>query len=81
MNPKEMVAGEQSPDQLEADFALRSPQSSPRSPQRDRPRYRQPKIIEYNPNPQPESQSFKKCLDNDFLYQNRKSSGRQDYVF
>jgi tetratricopeptide (TPR) repeat protein len=79
--PKETVAGEQALDQLEEDFALRSPQSSARSPYRDRPRYRQPKIIEYNPNPQPESQSFKKCLDNDFLYQNRKSSGRQDYVF
>jgi Tfp pilus assembly protein PilF len=79
--PKATVAEEQAPDQLEADYSLRSPQYSARNPQRDRPRYRQPKIIEYNPNPQPESQSFKKCLDNGFLYQNRKSSGRQDYVF
>jgi tetratricopeptide (TPR) repeat protein len=79
--PKEPVAGEQSPDQLEADFALRRPQPSAGNPYSDRPRYRQPKIIEYNPNPQPESQSFKKCLDNGFLYQNQKSPGRQDYVF
>ena len=43
-------------------------------------RYPKPKIITFNPPPK-KSESFKKCLSQECIYQNQKASGRQDQVF
>jgi Tfp pilus assembly protein PilF len=43
-------------------------------------RYPKPKMITFNPPPK-KSESFKKCLSQECIYQNQKASGRQDQVF
>jgi tetratricopeptide (TPR) repeat protein len=75
--PKEFVLDN---DLLEDDDE-ETPSPQPYYPRpRQLRRYPQPKIVTYTPPPK-ESQSLKKCLSQECIYQNQNAPGRQESVF